>query len=154
MQRMAWKITSAFCLLAIVAICSKSARAQSSSPQSQSQSAADTLRTIDQLVKQNEAPTKGAGTSSLPGLFDRGFQAQACAVVVAKTFQVYAGAFSIFGQYGKPFDSRIDVNWFRSDNRVVGWNNEMLYLFKSPVGYTAVPFAVGVRDGRGTRTGN
>ena len=34
-------------------------------------------------------------------------------------------------------------NWFPWKNKVVRWNNEVLYLHKSPVGYTSVPFAVG-----------
>jgi hypothetical protein len=77
------------------------------------------------------------------GLFDHGFQAQISSMVVPKTFQVYAGGSTIFGQYGTPFDARIGANWFPFKNRVVRWNNEMLYLYRSPVGYTAVPFAVG-----------
>jgi hypothetical protein len=35
------------------------------------------------------------------------------------------------------------VNWFPFKNKVVRWNTEGLYLYKSPVGYTSVPFAVG-----------
>jgi hypothetical protein len=36
-------------------------------------------------------------------------------------------------------------NWFPFKNHVVRWNAEGLYLYKSPVGYTSVPFAVGGR---------
>jgi hypothetical protein len=35
------------------------------------------------------------------------------------------------------------VNVFPFKNKVLRWNNEVLYLNKSPVGYTAVPFALG-----------
>lgn len=83
-------------------------------------------------------------TVGLPrGLFDHGFQAQVSSMVVPKTFQLYAGGSTIFGQYGTPFDSRIGVNYFPWKNRVVRWNTEALYLYRSPVGYSAVPFPVG-----------
>ena len=32
---------------------------------------------------------------------------------------------------------------FPFKNKVVRWNNEVLYLYKSPVGYTSVPYQVG-----------
>ena len=32
---------------------------------------------------------------------------------------------------------------FPFHNKVVRWNNEFLYLYESPVGYTSVPFALG-----------
>jgi hypothetical protein len=83
-------------------------------------------------------------TVGLPsGLFDHGFQAQVSSMVIPKTLQFYAGGSTIFGQYGTPFDSRIGVNYFPWKNRVVRWNTEALYLYRSPVGYSAVPFVVG-----------
>jgi hypothetical protein len=57
--------------------------------------------------------------------------------------QAYAGHSKIFGQYGNPWDFRFGMNWFPFKNKVLRWNTEALYLFKSPVGYTSVPFAVG-----------
>jgi hypothetical protein len=86
---------------------------------------------------------KGVGISAVPNLFDHGFQLQASAMVVPKTFQLYAGHSRIFGQYGNPYDVRAGGNWFPWKNKVVRWNNEALYLYRSPVGYTAVPFANG-----------
>jgi hypothetical protein len=85
----------------------------------------------------------GIDTQGLPNLFDKGFQMQISQMVVPKTVQVYAGGSTIWGKYGTPYDSRIGVNWFPFKNRVMRWNNEMLYLFNSPVGYLAVPFALG-----------
>jgi hypothetical protein len=76
-------------------------------------------------------------------LFDNGFQLQASAMIVPKTMQFYVGTSRIDGQYGKPWDLRSGVNWFPWKNKVVRWNNEWLYLYKSPVGYSSVPFAVG-----------
>jgi len=89
---------------------------------------------------------RGIGAAaSIPGRFDQGFQIQASAMLVPKTFQMYTGGSTIHGQYGDPFDSRIGTNWFPFHNRVVRWNNEALYLFRSPVGYLAVPFSVGAK---------
>lgn len=86
---------------------------------------------------------KGDNTAGLEPLFDHGFQLQASAMVVPKTLQFYVGASRINGQFGKPWDIRSGVNWFPWKNKVVRWNNEWLYLYKSPVGYSSVPFALG-----------
>jgi hypothetical protein len=86
---------------------------------------------------------QGPGTAGLPSLFDHGFEMQASAFVVPKNVQLYAGGSKIFGQHGNPFDIRSGVNWFPWKNRVVRWGNEVLYLYRSPVGYTSVPFANG-----------
>jgi hypothetical protein len=85
----------------------------------------------------------GIGTTGLPTLFDHGFQMQTSAMVVQKTLQAYAGGSTIYGKYGNPHDVRVGLNWFPFHNRVVRLNNEGLYLYKSPVGYTSVPFSLG-----------
>jgi len=86
---------------------------------------------------------KGPGTTGLPTIFSHGFQMQASAMLLPKTFQVYLGGSTLYGKYGNPFDFRAGVNYFPFHNRVVRWNTEFLYLYHSPVGYTAVPFALG-----------
>lgn len=88
---------------------------------------------------------EGPGTETLKNVYDHGFQLQAAAMFVPKTLQAYAGHSRVFGKYGNPYDIRFGVNWFPYDNKVIRWNTEALYLFKSPVGYTSVPFAVGGR---------
>ena len=85
----------------------------------------------------------GPGTAGLAPVFSRGFQLQTSAMVLPKTLQVYLGGSSISGKYGHPWDFRAGTNYFPFHNRVVRWNNEFLYLYKSPVGYTSVPFALG-----------
>lgn len=85
----------------------------------------------------------GPGTAGLPLIFSHGFQLQASTMVLPKTFQVYLGGSTLYGKYGNPFDFRAGINWFPWHNRVLRWNTEFLYLYKSPVGYTAVPFAIG-----------
>jgi hypothetical protein len=85
----------------------------------------------------------GPGTAGLPSLFSRGFQLQTSAMVLPKTLQAYLGGSTLTGKYGNPWDFRAGLNYFPFHNKVVRWNNEFLYLYQSPVGYTAVPFAVG-----------
>jgi len=86
---------------------------------------------------------KGPGTAGLPKIFSHGFQMQTSAMVVAKTLQAYLGGSTLYGKYGNPWDFRAGLNFFPFKNKVVRWNNEFLYLYKSPVGYTSVPFALG-----------
>jgi hypothetical protein len=86
---------------------------------------------------------KGPGTSVLHSNFDRGYQLQASAMVLPKTLQAYAGGSEVIGDYGRPWDFRTGVNYFPYKNRVVRWNTEFLYLYRSPVGYPAVPFPFG-----------
>lgn len=88
---------------------------------------------------------QGAGITSagLPTIFSHGYQMQISQMFVPKTFQAYAGGSTVAGKYGNPWDFRAGVNWFPYKNRVLRWNNEFLYLRNSPVGYTAVPFALG-----------
>jgi len=78
-------------------------------------------------------------------LFDHSFQIQATAMVMPKTLQAYAGFSKIFGQFGQPRDFRFGTNFFPFKNKVVRWNTEALYLYKSPVGYTSVPYPIGGR---------
>lgn len=86
---------------------------------------------------------RGTGTQGLPRIFNQGFQLEASAMLVPKTLQAYAGHSRLFGKQGNPWDFRAGANFFPWKNRVVRWNNELLYLYKSPVGYTSVPFTVG-----------
>jgi hypothetical protein len=85
----------------------------------------------------------GAGTTGLPTVFSHGFQLQASAMVLPKTLQAYLGGSTIYGKYGTPWDFRAGLNYFPFRNKVLRWNNEFLYLYQSPVGYTSVPFALG-----------
>jgi hypothetical protein len=85
----------------------------------------------------------GPGTAGLPDRFDHGFQMQGSAMVIPKSLQLYAGGSTVFGQFGTPYDTRVGLNWFPWKNKVVRLNNEFLYLNRSPVGYTSVPFTVG-----------
>jgi hypothetical protein len=88
---------------------------------------------------------RGPNTDGLPRLSDQGFQIQGSAMAVPQTLQLYTGYSKILGQFGQPWDTRGGINWFPWKNKVVRFNVEALYLHKSPVGYTSVPFALGGR---------
>ena len=83
------------------------------------------------------------GSLNIPTYFATGFQMQSSAMVIPKTLQAYVSGSKIFGPNGDPWDTRIGANWYPAKNRAVWWNNEFMYLSKSPVGYTSVPFAFG-----------
>jgi len=86
---------------------------------------------------------QGPNTAGLPGLFDHGLQAQFSAMVIPKLLQLYTGGSTVFGQYGQPWDFRAGINLHPFKNRVLRWNTEFLFLHKSAVGYTALPYPVG-----------
>jgi hypothetical protein len=95
----------------------------------------------------------GPGTAVIAPIFSHGFQLQTSAMVLPKTLQVYLGGSLLTGnaavldayraKYGNPWDFRAGLNYFPYHNKVLRWNNEFLYLYRSPVGYTSVPFALG-----------
>ena len=86
---------------------------------------------------------QGTNTSGLRPNTDYGYQLQASAMAIPKTLQGYAGGSEVIGDYGRPWDFRAGVNYFPFKNRVIRWNTEFLYTYRSPVGYTSVPFALG-----------
>jgi hypothetical protein len=85
----------------------------------------------------------GPGTSAIHTRYDTGYQFQLSMMAIQQKLQLYSGGSHIFGQYGSPYDARIGTNWFPYKNKVLRWNTEALYLFRSPVGYTSVPFPLG-----------
>jgi hypothetical protein len=85
----------------------------------------------------------GPGTSAIHQRYDTGYQFQLSMMPIQRKLQLYSGGSHIFGQYGNPYDARIGTNWFPYKNRVLRWNTEALYLFRSPMGYTSVPFPLG-----------
>jgi len=88
---------------------------------------------------------RGTNVENLPSLFDHGFQIQGTAMLKPKTLQAYVGHSKIYGQYGDPWDFRTGLNFFPFKSKVLRWNNEALYLSRSPVGYTSVPYNIGSR---------
>jgi TolA-binding protein len=86
---------------------------------------------------------EGPGTGIVPNQWDRGFQLQASAMIVPRTFQAYLAGSYVDGNYGKPWDIRAGVNWHPWHNRVFRWNTQVMYLNHSPVGYTSLTYNVG-----------
>jgi hypothetical protein len=85
----------------------------------------------------------GPGTAGLREIFNHGFQLQASAMAIPKTLQFYSGGSMVLGNLGGGYDTRVGLNWFPWKNKVVRWNAEGLLLYRSPVGYTSVPYNVG-----------
>jgi hypothetical protein len=85
----------------------------------------------------------GPGVAGLPEIRNHGFQLQASAMAIPKTLQFYTGGSMVLGNLGGGYDTRIGANWFPFKNKVVRWNTEGLLLYRSPVGYTSVPYNVG-----------
>ncbi len=85
----------------------------------------------------------GPGAEAVPHLFDHGVQGQISTMIMPKFLQLYMGGSTIIGQYGQPWDFRLGTNLHPFKNRVVRWNTEFLYVHKSAVGYTALPYPVG-----------
>ncbi len=83
------------------------------------------------------------GFIPVDSLFDDGFQIQASAMVVPKELQIYAAGSEILGQYGKPWDLSLGLNWYPFDRREMHINAQGIYLNHSPVGGTSYPYVVG-----------
>jgi hypothetical protein len=76
--------------------------------------------------------------------FDHGFQLMASAMLLPQTLQAYSMGSYIFGDFGDSWEMTAGMNWFIFNRREVRFNFEYMYAHKSPVGYTAVPQAVGI----------
>jgi Protein of unknown function (DUF3011) len=87
----------------------------------------------------------GANTSGIANINDNGYQLQASAMVVPKVLQLYFGASQIFGQYGDQWEVRGGENWYLMKERGIRLNGELMYVNRSPVGYTAYPYPVGAK---------
>ena len=81
---------------------------------------------------------------SCPTSTTRAFSCQASMMAIERTLQLYAAGSRVAGGvYGSPWDTRFGVNWFPFKNRVLRWNTQAMYLYKSPVGYTSLTYNVG-----------
>ena len=86
-----------------------------------------------------------ASTGVLPreSFDDTGFQLQGSAMLMPQTLQGYFAGSMINGQYGDPWDLSVGLNWFPMKRRELRLNAQALYLDRSPVGSSGVPFIVG-----------
>jgi hypothetical protein len=89
----------------------------------------------------------GTNTGGIADITDNGYQLQSSAMVVPKILQLYLSGSQIFGFYGDSWEVRGGENWYFIKDRGLRLNGELMYVHKSPVGYTAYPYPVG---GNGT----
>ncbi len=86
----------------------------------------------------------GINTAGVPTQYNQGFQAQASIMAIDRRLQLYiAGSKVLGGVYGAPWDTRLGVSFFPLRNRVLRWNTQAMYLYKSPVGYNSLTYNVG-----------
>ena len=76
-------------------------------------------------------------------LFDHGFSTQASGIVIPQKLQVYGQASKLFGQYGKPWEVGVGINWYPFMSRMLRINGEFLHVKRSPVGYISYVTNVG-----------
>lgn len=78
-------------------------------------------------------------------LFDNGYNLQGSAMIINKVLQVYGVYSYINGEYGKPSEVNIGLNWFPFRNRSLRINPEFIVTKNSPVGYLSYPTVVGAK---------
>jgi hypothetical protein len=86
---------------------------------------------------------QGVNVGGIPAINDHGFQVQASGMVLKDLWQVYAAGAGIYGVHGDGSEFRLGTNFYPAKQRGFRINAEWLHLNHSPVGYTAVPYAVG-----------
>jgi hypothetical protein len=87
----------------------------------------------------------GVNTSGIANIDDKGYQLQASAMAVPKMLQLYFGTSQVFGRYGDQWEVRGGENWYPMKERGIRLNAELMYVNRSPVGYTAYPYPVGAK---------
>jgi hypothetical protein len=85
------------------------------------------------------------GIIPVNSIFDNGFTLRTSAMLVPRTLQAYVSGSMIFGNYGNPWDVGAGLNWFPFDRRDFRIDAMGLYVYRSPVGYTAYPVPVGAQ---------
>jgi hypothetical protein len=83
------------------------------------------------------------GSIPVTNLFDHGFQVYASTMLKPDYLQAYLSGGKIFGAYGDPWDFAAGLTYFPFGYKEVRMNAQALYMDRSAVGYTAVPYVVG-----------
>jgi hypothetical protein len=86
---------------------------------------------------------KTVGQIPVSKLSDQGFDIQASAMLINKTLQLYGTGSYINGEYGKPSEINLGLNWFPFKTRALRLNSEVIFANNSPVGYLSYPTVVG-----------
>jgi hypothetical protein len=85
----------------------------------------------------------GIGPAGLPEVVSRGLYVGASKMLIPRSLMLVVMGSSIYGKYGNPYDLRVALNYYPFKNRVIRWNNEVLYLDKSATGNNTLPYTVG-----------
>jgi hypothetical protein len=88
---------------------------------------------------------EGPGVSGLRQVDNNGFQLLLSDMLIPKTLQLYLGGSKIIGEYGNPYEARFGMNVFPFKNKVVRWNTQVIYLDKSAVGNSTLPYPLGAK---------
>jgi len=85
--------------------------------------------------------SKIENTGKLPvdHFFDQGFYVQASYMLIPKTLQLYGAGSYVNGEYGKPYEFNIGLNYYPFRNQVFRINPELINTRNSPVGYLSFP---------------
>lgn len=83
------------------------------------------------------------GTIPVSELFDNGFTVQGSAMLINKSLQAYSTYSYINGEYGKPSEVTIGLNWFPFKTKFFRVNPEVMIEDHAPVGYLSYPTQVG-----------
>ena len=93
------------------------------------------FRWLDRFLVRGDIP--------VTNLFDHGFQVYASTMLQPDYWQAYLSGSKIFGEYGDPWDLAAGLTYFPFGRKEVRMNGQALYMDRSAVGYTAVPYMVG-----------
>jgi hypothetical protein len=89
---------------------------------------------------------EGDNVAAVPDVSDHGYQMQTSAMPIPKMLQGYFSWSQIFGgPYGNDWEVRGGENFFPMKQRGIRVNAELMYVNRSPVGYTAYPYPVGAK---------
>ena len=88
-------------------------------------------------------PAAPPGTIPVTSLFDHGFQVYASTMLKPDYLQAYLSGSKIYGEFGDPWDLAVGLTYFPFGYKEVRMNVQALYMDRSAVGYTAVPYVVG-----------
>lgn len=83
------------------------------------------------------------GSVPVTELYDHGFQLLASTMLKPQLLQAYVMGSKVFGEYGDPWDLGFGLTYFPFERKQVRVNIEGLYMDRSAIGYTAVPYVVG-----------
>lgn len=83
------------------------------------------------------------GSIPVTRLYDHGFQVLASGMLKPKVLQAYVMGSKVIGEFGNSWDAAFGLTYFPFERKQVRVNAEGIYMNRSAIGYTAVPYVVG-----------